>query len=180
MAADKALRVLVVGDTTPAIEAAQARLSTRAFEIITVESYATAADLAAAGAADVVMLSGEEALNFSRRYQAPALKLGVRKEGSTVLLAPDEIFYVSARNKTTFVHTEDAQYIADLSLDALEERFAGTSLIRVHRSYMVNLDHVRTVAHGEKGYVVTLDDTAETQVNVSRRQTRLFKAAVGL
>lgn len=180
MAADRALRVLVVGNPTPALEATQARLSTRAFEIITVESYTTAADLAAAGAADVVMLSGEEALNFSHRYQAPALKLGVRKAGSTVLLALDEIYFVSARNKTTFVHTADAQYIADLSLDALEERFAGSSLIRVHRSFMVNLDHVRTVSHDDKGYVVTLDDVSETQVRVSRRQTRLFKAAVGL
>ena len=178
--ADRALRVLVVGDSTPALESVQARLSTRAFEIITVESYGTAADLAAAGAADVVMLSGEEALNFSRRYQAPALKLGVRKAGSTVLLAIDEIHFVSARNKTTFVHTADAQYIADLSLDALEARFSGTSLIRVHRGYMVNLDRVRTVAHDEKGYVVTLEDSAETQVRVSRRQTRLFEMAVGL
>lgn len=172
--------MLVVGEVTPAIESVQSRLNTRAFEMITVESYATAADLAAAGAADVVMLAGEEALNFSTRYQAPALKLGVRKSGSTVLLALEEITYVSARNKTTFVHTADAQYIADLSLDALEGRFTGTSLIRVHRSYMVNLDRVRTVAHDDKGYLVTLDDDAETQVRVSRRQTKLFKVAIGL
>lgn len=176
----KAIRVLVVGGITPPLEAVQARLGTRAFEIITVESYATAADLAAAGHADVVMLAGQEALNFSQRYQAPALKLGVRKAGSTVLLAPEEIYYVSARSKTTFVHTEDSQYIADTSLDALELRFSGSSLIRIHRGYMVNLDRVRTVSHDEKGYLVTLDDATGTQVRVSRRQSKLFKSAIGL
>ena len=175
---DRPVKVLFIGSQTDATEAVSARLGTRAFEVITVESYETAGDLAAAGAVDVVMVAADEALTFSSRHSAPVRKLPVRKSGHTMLLNPEEIVFIAARNKTTFVHVGESSYIIDSSLDNLENRLRNLGFLRVHRSCLINIDHVRQVHRDENGYSVTLDDAAGTNVRVSRRQSRAFRQAI--
>ena len=49
-------------------------------------------------------------------------KLAVRKGGRTVLLNIEDIVFVSARNKSTYVHTFENQYIVDMTLGELEQK----------------------------------------------------------
>ncbi len=107
-------------------------------------------------------------------------KLAVRKGGRTVLLSIDEIIFISARNKSTYVHTFENQYLIDLTLSQLEGRLGGEPFERVHRSYMVNLNRVKEFVRTESGYVVIVSDRDETQVPVARRQIRSFRKAVGI
>lgn len=127
----------------------------------------------------------------ARREHAPAVtartrgepelhKLAVRKGGRTVLLDVDDIVYVSARNKSTYVHTYENQYILDHTLSELEERLTSESFTRVHRSYMVNLQMVKEIVRAESGYSVIVADRDETIVPVARRQARAFRGAVGI
>jgi DNA-binding LytR/AlgR family response regulator len=107
-------------------------------------------------------------------------KLAVRKGGRTVLIALDEIVYISAKNKSTYVHTYENQFLVDLTLTELEQRFAKESFERVHRSYMINLNHIKEILRAEGAYVVVVTDRDEMQVPVARRHVRGFRAAVGL
>jgi len=107
-------------------------------------------------------------------------KLAVRKGGRTVLIALDEIVYISAKNKSTYVHTYENQYLVDLTLTELEQRLAKESFTRVHRSYMINLNHIKEILRAEGTYVVAVTDRDETQVPVARRHVRGFREAVGL
>ncbi len=107
-------------------------------------------------------------------------KLAVRKGGRTVLLDLDDVIYVSAKNKSTYVHTYENQYLVDLTLSELEDRLSSDAFRRLHRSYMINLNKVKEILRVEGAYVVVVADRDETQVPVARRQVRSFREAVGI
>jgi DNA-binding LytR/AlgR family response regulator len=107
-------------------------------------------------------------------------KIAVRKGGRTVLLDVDDIVYVSAKNKSTYVHTYENQYLVDLTLAELEERLTKDAFRRLHRSYMINLNHVKEIVRSEVGYQVIVADRDETPIPVARRQVRSFREALGI
>jgi len=107
-------------------------------------------------------------------------KLAVRKGGRTVLLNIDDIVYLSARNKSTYAHTFENQYLVDLTLTDLEARLGRESFTRVHRSHLVNLNRIKEILRIDGGYVVVTADRDETHIPVARRQVRIFREAVGI
>lgn len=107
-------------------------------------------------------------------------KLAVRKGGRTVLLNIDDIVLLSARNKSTYAHTYENQYLVDMTLGELEDKLLRESFTRVHRSYLVNLNKVKEILRVEGSYVVVASDRDETHIPVARRQVRTFREAVGI
>ena len=107
-------------------------------------------------------------------------KLAVRKGGRTVLLNIDDIVFVSARNKSTYVHTFENQYLVDLTLSDLERKLAKDAFNRLHRSYMINLNRIKEILRLDGGLVVIAADRDETHIPVARRQARTFREAVGI
>jgi DNA-binding LytR/AlgR family response regulator len=107
-------------------------------------------------------------------------KLAVRKGGRTVLLNIDDIVLLSARNKSTYAHTYENQYLVDMTLGELEDKLARESFTRVHRSYLVNLNRVKEILRVDGSYVVVATDRDETHIPVARRQVRTFREAVGI
>jgi DNA-binding LytR/AlgR family response regulator len=107
-------------------------------------------------------------------------KLAVRKGGRTVLLNIEDIIFLSARNKSTYAHTFENQYLVDMTLGELEGRLTKENFVRAHRSYMVNLNKVKEILRVEGAYVVVAGDRDETQIPVARRQARGFREAVGI
>ena len=96
-----------------------------------------------------------------------------------MLLDIDEIIYVSAKNKSTYVHTFENQYIVDMTLAELEEKLTGDAFHRVHRSFIVRLDAIKEILRSDGGYVVVVKDRDETRVPVARRNVRGFREVVG-
>jgi two-component system response regulator VanR len=107
-------------------------------------------------------------------------KLAVRKGGRTVLLSLDDIIFLSAKNKSTYVHTFENQYLVDLTLKDLDKKLIKESFCRVHRSYMVNLNRIKEILRTDGDYVVVAADRDETHLPVARRQVRHFREAVGI
>jgi DNA-binding LytR/AlgR family response regulator len=107
-------------------------------------------------------------------------KIAVRKGGRTVLLSIDDIVFLSARNKSTYAHTSENQYIVDFTLGELEAKLAKESLVRIHRSYIVNLNRIKEILRIDGGYVVVAADRDETHLPVARRQAKGFREAVGI
>lgn len=112
--------------------------------------------------------------------EADFRKLAVRKGGRTVLLNIDDIVLLSARNKSTYAHTYENQYLVDMTLGQLEEKLNRESFARVHRSYLVNLNKVKEILRVDGSYEVVVTDRDETHIPVARRQVRTFREAVGI
>ncbi len=101
--------------------------------------------------------------------------------GHTERIALAQVAYIHAELKTLTVHTLTRSLLIDGSLQELEQRFGGR-LLRCHRSYLVNPQHVRTlekVHTPEEGeaWVLRLHSLPQA-LPVSRRQLPVVRAAI--
>ncbi len=93
--------------------------------------------------------------------------LRVSSAGSRLQLPLSEIEWIEADGDYVRVHTGDRSYLLSARMKGLEEELTGSSLVRVHRSAIVNLDRVRELRHLSHGdYEAVL--AAGTVVRVSR------------
>jgi two-component system LytT family response regulator len=74
-------------------------------------------------------------------------------------------------NYTFFILTNGKKIIASRTLGEYEQMFSDDNFFRVHRSHLINLEHVKKYIKGEGGYVVMTDNS---QVEVSRRNKTDF------
>lgn len=91
------------------------------------------------------------------------------------LIPAEEIIYCEADDNYTHLFLKNKRkIIACRTLKEVEEQLADfASFIRVHHSYMVNLNEVNKYVRGEGGYLIMSDNTT---VNVSRsRKDALLK-----
>jgi NO-binding membrane sensor protein with MHYT domain len=107
-------------------------------------------------------------------------KLPVQRNKTTLLLDLDEIVSIQADAHYTRVHDGAGSHFCSFSLSDLEARLDPARFLRVHRSYIVNLDHARAFErHKEQGRI-RLDGAAAPSVPVSRRNVPKLRVALGL
>jgi two-component system, LytTR family, response regulator len=66
----------------------------------------------------------------------------VRDGGVIVPLALSEILHLEAQDDYVCVHTAGRQYLISVRLGDIESRLPHPPFVRVHRSHIVNLEHV--------------------------------------
>lgn len=97
--------------------------------------------------------------------------------GDTIVpTAIDRIVFARAEGGEVYVHAVDGRYRARLTLGELEQKLASSGFIRTHRSFLVNIDHVREVIpwfHGS--YKLVMDDRERTEIPVSRYNVKDLK-----
>ncbi|HMN78870.1 MAG TPA: LytTR family transcriptional regulator DNA-binding domain-containing protein [Burkholderiaceae bacterium] len=62
-----------------------------------------------------------------------------------VLVDVDSVCYFRAEGHYTWVNTERGTSFCNLTIGDLESRLEGKSFLRIHRSYLVNLDHAEQI-----------------------------------
>ncbi|HEY7719049.1 MAG TPA: LytTR family DNA-binding domain-containing protein [Pedococcus sp.] len=89
--------------------------------------------------------------------------------GVTRFVNRSQIRYAQAQGDYARLHTAEGSHLVRIPLTTLEERWAAAGFVRIHRSTLVALPHVREVRM-EHGRCTVVLDGAELQV--SRRHTR--------
>lgn len=69
-----------------------------------------------------------------------------KKDNKTYFLKLEDILYFDTVDEKVFIYTLDSVYETTLKLYALEERFEGTSILRVSKSTILNLMKVESVS----------------------------------
>jgi len=93
--------------------------------------------------------------------------------GVTRFVAVADVRYVEAQGDYARLHTATGSHLVRIPLAALEERWASTGFVRVHRSYLVatgHIDQLRVEPGG--GHAVVVGDAT---LPVSRRHSRELK-----
>jgi len=106
------------------------------------------------------------------------IKISVENKGRIRLLDPGEIVYFKAESKEVTAYTERQAYPlhGTASLHELEFRLKAHEFFRSHRSYLVNLGWVGEVVPWFNGkYILTVTNSASSEVPVSRRRVKLLK-----
>lgn len=107
-------------------------------------------------------------------------RIPVQRDGRTVLVDPASIVYASAVRGYSYLNLADERLLVSFSLNELERRLHG-HFFRTHRSYLVNLDHVRELVPDYKGaFVLMMDDRQHSRVEVARRQARELRRRFGI
>lgn len=110
----------------------------------------------------------------------PLGRIPVQRDGRTVLVDRAAIIYASASRGYSYLQLADERVLVSFSLNELERRLRG-HFFRTHRSYLVNLDHVRELVPDFKGaLVLVMDDRQRSRVEVSRRQARELRRLLGM
>ncbi|WP_332695490.1 LytR/AlgR family response regulator transcription factor [Halalkalibacter lacteus] len=89
-------------------------------------------------------------------------KLILRKGRSTFYIPINAIYFIEKSGKETVIHTKNETYTTLESLKTLSENISHPAFFQTHRSYIVNLNHVRCVETIGKTYLAYFDNYPET------------------
>ncbi|RKM61142.1 DNA-binding response regulator [Butyrivibrio sp. CB08] len=80
--------------------------------------------------------------------------------GGDVCLKAADILLVETAGHKNIIHLSNQTYQIYKKLDDMEEQLKPHGFLRIHNSFLVNMDHVRSI----NNYVLTLDDGRELPV----------------
>lgn len=70
----------------------------------------------------------------------------VRSHDKMVKVYIDNILYIEAERNYCKIHCKDKEHLLVTTLKYLEEKLTTNSLMRIHRSFIVNLHHIDEIA----------------------------------
>jgi len=95
-------------------------------------------------------------------------KIAVMEKDYYLMLDFKDIYYFSTREKKVWAHCHKNSYMTGFQLKELE-RMLPEQFFRIHKSYIVNLKHIKAVIPWFKGkYQVLMEDYSEHKIPVSR------------
>jgi two-component system LytT family response regulator len=85
-----------------------------------------------------------------------------------------------AKDKLTYAVTSERSYVVDATIAELEQRLDPARFTRIHRSTLLNLDHVQEIhSWFAGGVVVRLKGEKRTELTVARDRVRFLKLRLG-
>lgn len=81
----------------------------------------------------------------------------INVDGRNILISPEDIVYISGEKNYVRVVTKNEQYLTYGNMKAWEEKLVENAVIRIHKSYLVNLYYVSNI-----GEVVSFNGMKET------------------
>lgn len=106
-------------------------------------------------------------------------RIAVQKDDERFLLLPGEVFYVESVENKVFVYTKDAVMESQDSLFYLENKYSDMGLIRIGKSQLVNLYHIKKLKSIMNSRIEVTLDSGDRLV-VSRHYAREFKSRLGI
>lgn len=118
---------------------------------------------------------------LSGAWPAPSYlqRVATRKGDRLSLIPVRDVTHFISEHRYTYAQTAQGRALLDLSLADLEHRLDPARFLRIHRSAIVNLQHVDQISRWFAGRVhVRLQD--QTELTVSRDRVAALRQALGL
>lgn len=84
-----------------------------------------------------------------------------------------DIYYMEAERDYTRIHTADKSYLSNYGIGSLEARLNPQTFLRIHRSFIVNMQYMKEVYKDGVGAQIVMKNDAV--LNVSRSYMDAFK-----
>ena len=85
----------------------------------------------------------------SRIGNIASRSIHLTQNGKDLFIACDSILYIEAFSNRIVVHLKDKEQSFYSSLNELESQLSQTSLVRCHRSYIINLEYVQDISFNQ-------------------------------
>ncbi len=118
--------------------------------------------------------------NGEAKHEIFGFKIPVRIDEKVVLLDPGSILYAEADSGRARLQTIDRSLQTQFTLSELEQRLARSGFFRAHRSYLVNLQHVKEVIpYTRNSFTLRLDDQPGTEIPLSKSAAGELRELLG-
>ncbi len=87
----------------------------------------------------------EQIIRDARPRSGPAGRVLIRDGANVHVLTVDKIDYVEAQDDYVAFKSEGKQYLKDQTLSAVEETLDPARFVRIHRSFILNIDRISKV-----------------------------------
>jgi two-component system LytT family response regulator/two-component system response regulator LytT len=116
------------------------------------------------------------------RPAAQKNKLVVKSQGRLFLVDAEEIIFASIEGGVISIVTRDMEGESNFrTVEELQGNLDPKVFWRVHRSYLINVNHIREVVPWFKSsYQLKMQDRKQTEIPVSRAQTRKLRELLNL
>ncbi|MFW2373587.1 MAG: LytTR family transcriptional regulator DNA-binding domain-containing protein [Gammaproteobacteria bacterium] len=107
-------------------------------------------------------------------------KLPVYKNKQVLLIDLEAVSAIKAEGHYSSLYTDDENYHCNLSLSDLEDRIKSEHFLRVHRSYIVNLQYAKAFEKIDEHCYLILDFQDGMRIPISRSKVSIIKEYLGL
>ena len=119
---------------------------------------------------------GEESSESSAR---PLERISVEDRGVYRVVTIDDVLYFEAQDGIVVAATDSEQFVTEFSLKFLEQNLSPDEFFRCHRSYIVRLDAIDSIAPWGAGtYRLILSDEPEVSVPLARSRANELKSRI--
>ena len=87
----------------------------------------------------------DELLNHHQKLHTPLLRILVRDRSRIHIIPVEEISHIEAQDDYVALHTRDRSYLKKETLSGLENRLDSQQFLRIHRSYLLNIDYLSKI-----------------------------------
>ncbi|WP_027340283.1 LytR/AlgR family response regulator transcription factor [Halonatronum saccharophilum] len=103
------------------------------------------------------------------------------KRGNIKLILSKDIVAIYTKGRNVYAKTNNQEYQIDFNLLEAEEKLKGCEFLRVHRSYLINLNLVKEIIPWFKGkYQVVMMDEKQMRIPISRSKVKTIQKIFGL
>ncbi|MES1161647.1 MAG: LytTR family DNA-binding domain-containing protein, partial [Rhizobacter sp.] len=95
------------------------------------------------------VVSGDEPAAHKPQAKRQLLKIPTVSQNRIVLVNADEVTYIRSEGHYTWVSTAQGSSFCNLNISDLAERLDGASFLRIHRSYLANLEFAEQIVRDD-------------------------------
>jgi DNA-binding LytR/AlgR family response regulator len=126
-------------------------------------------------AADIPTLSERAALALESTESKPLDRMFVKDaRGRPVLIQIENILRLTAADDYVEIHTDNKSYLMNITLNDFARRLNPAIFKRIHRSHIVNLDHIKAIESYDRRLLLRLSNGSE--IITSRTGAKVVKA----
>ncbi|WP_371363855.1 Transcriptional regulatory protein YpdB [Sporomusa rhizae] len=110
-------------------------------------------------------------------------KLAAERNGKIVLVNYTDIIYAHTQTGAVTIVAETGEYNYSGTLSELQERLRGTTILRIHKSYLVNMEKIKEIIPWFKGTYwlkLTVPGSKKIEIPVGKGQIKEIKELLGL
>lgn len=124
---------------------------------------------------DLFTIYSEEA-----KASNPAAKIPIKQGNKTALLDPSSIIYIIASGYYAEIYTTHSRkFVLRESLNNLEEMLDSQTFLRIHRSTIINIEHIKEIVHSEFSELdVKMSD--DKLLHISKSNKKQFLEKIGI
>ena len=98
-------------------------------------------------------------------------KIAVKSNNEIHVLAPNEVIFIESEDDYVMIHTASKKFLKHRTMKYYEEHLDKSDFVRIHRSYIVNINAIKKIEkYGKDSYHVELNTHQKLKISRSRYQ----------